>query len=124
MYMNTTYKAFVAKAATELMKALMKQDFIGKEETTHFTDDQLKEQFTRNAQDAIEAASVLAHELQEWWELAGDQKTVFFDVQDSPTSNIERELSEISSQLVNIANKMLTIQANVRIVDDDGDNVH
>jgi hypothetical protein len=123
MYMNTTFKAFVAKAATEFMKILMKQDF-GKKDTTQFTDDILQEQFIRNAQDAIEAASTLAHELQEWWELAGDQKTIFFDVQDSPTSNIERELSEITGELQNIANKMLTIQANVRIVDDDGDNVH
>jgi hypothetical protein len=123
MYMNTTFKAFVAKAATEFMKTLMKQDF-GKEDTTHFTDDILQEQFTRNAQDAIEAASTLAHELQEWWELAGDQKTIFFDVQDSATSNIERELSEIAGKLEDIADKMLTIQANVRIVDDDGDNVH
>ena len=121
--MNTTFKAFVAKAATEFMKILMKQD-LGKEDTTHFTDYQLKEQFIRNAQDAIEAASTLAHELQEWWELAGDQKTIFFDVQDSPTSNIERELSEIAGKLEDIADKMLTIQANVRIVDDDGDNVH
>lgn len=106
MYMNTTFKAFVAKAATEFMKTLMKQDFIGKEDTAHFTDDQLKEQFTRNAQDAIEAASTLAHELQEWWELAGDQKTVFFDVQDSPTSNIERELSEITAGLGKITDEL------------------
>jgi NAD+--asparagine ADP-ribosyltransferase len=96
----------VAKAATEFMKTLMKQDFIGKEDTTHFTDDQLKEQFTRNAQDAIEAASTLAHELQEWWELAGDQKTIFFDVQDSPTSNIERELSEIVAGLGKITDEL------------------
>ena len=105
MYMNTTFKAFVAKAATEFMKILMKQDF-GKEDTTHFPDDQLKEQFTRNAQDAIEAASTLAHELQEWWELAGDQKTIFFDVQDSPTSNIERELSEITAGLGKITDEL------------------
>ena len=106
MYMNTTFKAFVAKAATEFMKILMKQDFIGKEDTTHFSDDQLKEQFTRNAQDAIEAASTLAHELQEWWELAGDQKTIFFDVQDSTTSNIERELSEIVAGLGQITDEL------------------
>lgn len=106
MYMHTTFKAFVAKAATEFMKTLMKQDFIGKEDTTHFTDDQLKEQFTRNAQDAIEAASTLAHELQEWWELAGDQKTIFFDVQDSLTSNIERELSEIVAGLDKITDEL------------------
>ena len=124
MYMNTTYKAFVAKAATEFMKTLMKKDFIGKEDTTHFTDEQLKEQFTRNAQDAIDAASTLAEELTKWWECTGDHKTIFFDVQDSTTSNIERELSEIAGKLEDIADKMLTIQANVRIVDDDGDNVH
>jgi hypothetical protein len=106
MYMNTTYKAFVAKAATEFMKTLMKQDFIGKEDTTQFTDDILQEQFIRNAQDAIEAASTLAHELQEWWELAGDQKTIFFDVQDSPTSNIERELSEIVAGLGKITDEL------------------
>lgn len=105
MYMNTTFKAFVAKAATEFMKILMKQD-LGKEDTTHFTDYQLKEQFIRNAQDAIEAASTLAHELQEWWELAGDQKTIFFDVQDSPTSNIERELSEITAGLGKITDEL------------------
>jgi hypothetical protein len=103
--MNTTFKAFVAKAATEFMKTLMKQDF-GKEDTTHFTDDILQEQFIRNAQDAIEAASTLAHELQEWWKLAGDQKTIFFDVQDSTTSNIERELSEIVAGLGKITDEL------------------
>lgn len=107
--MNTTFKAFVAKAATEFMKILMKQD-LGKEDTTHITDDLLQEQFIRNAQDAIEAASTLAHELQEWWELAGDQKTVFFDVQDSLTSNIERELSEITDKLQDIS---------LRLIDED-----
>lgn len=105
MYMNTTFKAFVAKAATEFMKILMKQD-LGKEDTTHITDDLLQEQFIRNAQDAIEAASTLAHELQEWWELAGDQKTIFFDVQDSLTSNIERELSEIVAGLGKITDEL------------------
>lgn len=109
MYMNTTFKAFVAKAATEFMKILMKQD-LGKEDTTHITDDLLQEQFIRNAQDAIEAASTLAHELQEWWELAGDQKTIFFDVQDSLTSNIERELSEITDKLQDIS---------LRLIDED-----
>ena len=103
--MNTTFKAFVAKAATEFMKILMKQDF-GKKDTTQFTDDILQEQFIRNAQDAIEAASTLAHELQEWWELAGDQKTIFFDVQDSTTSNIERELSEITAGLGKITDEL------------------
>jgi hypothetical protein len=103
--MNTTFKAFVAKAATEFMKILMKQDF-GKKDTTQFTDDILQEQFIRNAQDAIEAASTLAHELQEWWELAGDQKTIFFDVQDSTTSNIERELSEIVAGLGKITDEL------------------
>lgn len=107
--MNTTFKAFVAKAATEFMKILMKQDF-GKKDTTQFTDDILQEQFIRNAQDAIEAASTLAHELQEWWELAGDQKTIFFDVQDSLTSNIERELSEITDKLQDIS---------LRLIDED-----
>lgn len=106
MYMNTTFKAFVAKAATELMKTLMKQDFIGKEATTHFTDEQLKEQFTRNAQDAIEAASTLAEELTKWWECTGDHKTIFFDVQDSTTSNIERELSEIVAGLGQITDEL------------------
>lgn len=119
MYMNTTYKAFVAKAATEFMK-----EFMNELNTLNLTGDEMKVKFERYSMDAIEAASTLAHELQEWWELAGDQKTAFFDVQDSPTSNIERELSEITGELQNIANKMLTIQANVRIVDDDGDNVH
>lgn len=117
--MNTTYKAFVAKAATEFMK-----EFMNELNTLNLTGDEMKVKFERYSMDAIDAASTLAHELQEWWELAGDQKTVFFDVQDSPTSNIERELSEITGELQNIANKMLTIQANVRIVDDDGDNVH
>ena len=110
MYMNTTFKAFVAKAATEFMKTLMRHDFIGKEDTIDIAADKLKEQFTRNAQDAIEAASTLAHELQEWWELAGDQKTIFFDVQDSTTSNIERELSEITDKLQDIS---------LRLIDED-----
>ena len=117
--MNTTYKAFVAKAATEFMK-----EFMNELNTLNLTGDEMKVKFERYAMDAIEAASTLAEELTKWWDCTGDHKTIFFDVQDSTTSNIERELSEITGELQNIANKMLTIQANVRIVDDDGDNVH
>lgn len=117
--MNTTFKAFVAKAATEFMK-----EFMNELNTLNLTGDEMKVKFERYAMDAIEAASTLAEELTKWWDCTGDHKTIFFDVQDSPTSNIERELSEITGELQNIANKMLTIQANVRIVDDDGDNLH
>ena len=103
--MNTTYKAFVAKAATEFMK-----EFMNELNTLNLTGDEMKVKFERYAMDAIEAASTLAHELQEWWELAGDQKTIFFDVQDSPTSNIERELSEITDKLQDIS---------LRLIDED-----
>ena len=101
MYMNTTFKAFVAKAATEFMK-----EFLNEMNTLNLTGDEMKVKFERYAMDAIEAASTLAHELQEWWELAGDQKTIFFDVQDSPTSNIERELSEIVAGLGKITDEL------------------
>ena len=99
--MNTTFKAFVAKAATEFMK-----EFLNEMNTLNLTGDEMKVKFERYAMDAIEAASTLAHELQEWWELAGDQKTIFFDVQDSPTSNIERELSEIVAGLGKITDEL------------------
>ena len=101
MYMNTTFKAFVAKAATEFMK-----EFMNELNTLNLTGDEMKVKFERYAMDAIEAASTLAHELQEWWELAGDQKTIFFDVQDSTTSNIERELSEIVAGLGKITDEL------------------
>ena len=105
MYMHTTFKAFVAKAATEFMK-----EFMNEMNTLNLTGDEMKVKFERYAMDAIEAASTLAEELTKWWDCKGDQKTIFFDVLDSLTSNIERELSEITDKLQDIS---------LRLIDED-----
>ena len=108
MFMNTTYKAFVAKAAaslyTEMVSKAIENGKISPFQGKSYNDN--KDEFSFLATQAVCAAEELAKELENNWQAVGDHSTVFFDVQDSPTSNIERELNEISGQLLDIARKM------------------
>lgn len=99
MYKYTTLKVFMAKAATELMKEMVSSQLASKELdiTKSFKDNE--DMFVHMATQATFAADALAGALEDWWQTTGDHATLFFDVEDSPTSNIERELSEIAGKL-------------------------
>ena len=98
-YMNTTYKAFVAETAAKIAASIA-----GSQTSEHgigfLTSEYIANQITGVS---VSVAEKLAYHLQEWWQAKGDEVTVMFDVQDSPTSRMENELSELSNILDAVA---------------------
>lgn len=86
MYMNTTYKAFVAETAAKIAAELVNRMTTTEDEDTV-------------VHKAVRMADKLAGELEDWWQSKNGHETIMFDVEDSLTSNIERELSGIADKL-------------------------
>jgi hypothetical protein len=104
MFMNTTFKAFVAETAARVAAELSKSNNMGVgQAASNLKDDSLCEKI---AIASVNVAEKLAFKLQEWWGCSGDHSTVMFDPQDSLTSNIERELSDIVEKLQDIEEEM------------------
>lgn len=105
MYLNTTYKAFVAKAAAKLMAEMVGQRILDGsiDPTASFKDNEQK--YEHLAIQATLAAKTLANELQDTWD-GVDRETVFFDVQDSPTSRLENGLADIAEKLEDIQDEI------------------
>ena len=105
MYMNTTYKAFVAKAAAKLMAEMVGQRILDGsiDPTASFKNNE--EKYEHLAIQATLAAKTLANELQDMWR-GEDRTTVFFDVQDSPTSRLENGLADIAEKLEDIQDEI------------------
>ena len=101
MYLNTIYKAFVAKTAAQVA-ASISQAFTEQGNVASLNDDVTAQNI---AFASVNVAEKLASELEQWW-TGKDKSTVIFDVQDSPTSNIEGWLSAISENLERIAEKI------------------
>ena len=101
MYMNTTYKAFVAETAAKIAAEISKE-FITARDVSLLRNDEDTQLDIAIA--AIRVSEKLADNLNEWWECYGDRSTVMFDVDDSLTSNIERELFNIAGKLEELIN--------------------
>ena len=108
MYLNTTYKAFVADTAAKLYAEMVvkaiEQGKLSPFQGTSFKDNEDEFEFIANQ--ATFAAEKLATKLQDWWTCTGDRQTVMFDPQDSLTSRIENELSGIAEKLQDIEVEM------------------
>jgi len=102
MYQNTTYKAFIAETAAKIAAQLTTQFAESRDLSLLKSDSYYIEKI---ATASINVASVLAKEIEYWWETK-DQSTVMFDVRDSLTSNIERCLSDISDNLEEIRDEL------------------
>jgi hypothetical protein len=100
MYMNTTYKAFVAKAAASLFTEMVSK--VMNKETLDQSFNDNKQMYEHLAIQATGAAEVLAQHLSDNWQASGDQSTVFFDPQDTLMSGIEGELQGIADKLDDI----------------------
>lgn len=111
MLLSTTYKAFVGKAATSLFTEMVSKAIengkISPFQGKSFNDN--KDEFSFLATQAVCAAEELAKELINNWQAVGDHSTVFFDVEDSPTSRIENNLGCIAEQLEAIKYTPLTV---------------
>ena len=99
MYLNTTYKAFVAKVAAKLMTEMV--GHAAKDGSINLDDsfDNNKRMYEHLSVQATSAAYMLADHMNDWWRGNDGGQTVFFDVQDSPTSRIENELAGIADKL-------------------------
>lgn len=97
MYLNTIYKAFVAKTAAQVAASISQA----------FTVSSLNDDVTAQniAIASVNVAEKLASELEQWW-TGKDNSTVMFDVQDSSTSKMEGWLSEIAENLEGIEDKI------------------
>ena len=104
MYPNTTYKAFVAKAAAGLMQEMvadaMAKGHIDNEKS--WNDNVGK--YEHLAWQASCAAETLAKTLSDRWN--GDGQTVFFDPQDSLTSRLENTISEVAEKIQELTDKL------------------
>lgn len=97
MYYNTTYKAFVAKAAAGLMQEMvtdaMAKGHIDNEKSWNDN----KDKYEHLAWQASCAAEMLAKTLSDRWNDGGH--TVFFDPQDSLTSRLENAVFDIAEKM-------------------------
>lgn len=99
MYMNTTYKAFVAKAAAGLMQEMVADAMAkGRIDNEKSWNDN-KQMYEHLAMQATFGAEALAQFLSDNWSASGDRKTVFFDPHDSSTSNLENAVGDVAQKL-------------------------
>ena len=105
MYLNTTYKAFVAQTAAKLMTEMVGQAMASGEINPEKSYEYNKHVYEHLAVQANSAAYALADHMNDWW-CGQDHETVFFDVEDSTTSRIENELSGINDKLEQLADKL------------------
>ena len=99
MNLDTYRKAFIAKAAAQIMTEMVGREIakVNIDPLSKYMDnssayDQLSEQ-------AVKAACMLTDKLEEKWAYGTN---TFFDPEDSVTSNIERRLDDISTALNDI----------------------
>jgi hypothetical protein len=104
MYMNATYKAYVAETAAKIAAAIVNKGSIPMNATMQSLRND------ENAEDvaiaALNVAEKLAAKLEEWWTCKGDRSTVMFDPQDSPTSRMEGAMYDIAEKLQDIEAEM------------------
>lgn len=108
MYLNTTYKAFVAGTSAKVAAEISKE-FVSKRDVSLLLEDEHTQHEIAVA--AISVAEKLALKLEDWWRSKGDHSTVMFDPQDSLTSRIEGELSAITEKLQDIHDRLNGIEA-------------
>lgn len=90
MYLNSTYKAFVAETSAKIMASICNSLL----------------QTDEMCVVSINLAEKLADRLEKWWQAKGDGTTVMFDVGDSLTSRIEYELSNIGEKIGDLTEEM------------------
>lgn len=99
MHMNTTYKVFVAHAAAKLMTEMVGYAIKNGDIDTTQSYNVNKDMYEHLAIHASRAAEALAEELEENWKATGDHETVFFDVEDTPLTELEKAVYEVSTQI-------------------------
>lgn len=109
MYLNTTYKAFVAKTAAGLMQEMVAEAMANDHIDNQQSWDDNKLQYEHLAYMATQAAKELAKALENDWEGRDGRQTVFFDVQDSQTSRLENAISDVAGKIQELTDGMKAI---------------
>lgn len=99
MYQYTTYKAFVASTAAQLMTEMVSQKLFGEKINLNASFGENKEYYEHLTNHAIGAAAMLADRLEDYWKATGDKETVFFDPEDTLNTEIEKGLDRVVEQL-------------------------
>ena len=95
MYLNTTFKAFVAETAAKVAAEISKA-YTSHQDVSILKDDAHAEII---AIAAVNVADNLAQKLDEWWHCKGDRSTVMFDVDDTPMTRLENAIGDVSEKL-------------------------
>lgn len=102
MYLNSTYKAFVAETAAKIVTGIYNRPSAYGSfpvSTKEVSDDIMYVK-------AITIAEKLADRLEKWWQAKGDGTTLMFDVDDSLTSRIEQELGNIGEKISDLTEEI------------------
>ena len=103
MYLHTTYKAFVAKAAAGLMQEMV-ADALAKgyiDNQKSWNENESTYEFL--SWQAASAAETLAKTLSDKW---NDGQTVFFDPQDSLTSRLENTVFDVAEKIQELTERL------------------
>lgn len=102
MYLNSTYKAFVAETAAKIVTGIYNRppSYGSSPVSTKEASDDIM------CVKAIIIAEKLADRLEKWWQAKGDGTTLMFDVDDSLTSRIEQELGNIGEKISDLTEEM------------------
>ena len=101
MYLNTTYKDFVAKAAIEFAGKMLEIEYkSGNIDDDDYVADQVAGRDI--VHDATLMAYKLADELKDEWECRGDKETTFFDPDDTTLTRIENAIHTCADKLDDI----------------------
>jgi hypothetical protein len=112
MYLNTTYKAFVAKAAAGLMQEMVGEAISkGKIDIKKSWSDN-EQMYKHLAVQSTLAAKALAQELNKGWTGEDGGKTVFFDVHDSLTSKLEEAVGDVAQKLEDLTEEVKKLAKN------------
>lgn len=102
MYLNSTYKAFVAETAAKILAGFCNSP----KSTGSFSFPIDEKSYDSICDKSITIAETLADRLEMWWQEKGDDTTVMFDVDDSLTSRIEHELGNIGEKIGDLTEEM------------------
>lgn len=102
MYLNSTYKAFVAETAAKIVTGIYNRppSYGSLPVSTKEVSDDIM--YVK----AITIAEKLADRLEKWWQAKGDGTTLMFDVDDSLTSRIEQELGNIGEKISDLTEEI------------------
>ena len=102
MYLNSTYKPFVAETSAKIMAGFCNSP----KSTGSFSFPIDEKSYDSICEMAITISETLANRLEMWWQAKGDGNTVMFDVDDSLTSRIEQELGNIGEKISDLTEEM------------------